>query len=54
MSLYDDIVNLYPELTSEDFWINGGTILLQDDSDGKGPYIKKWNHPTLSKPEMGA
>jgi hypothetical protein len=53
MSLYDDIVNLYPELTPEDFWING-TIKLQNDSDGRGDYIAKWNHPTLSKPEIGA
>jgi hypothetical protein len=52
MSLYDDIVNLYPELTSEDFWING-TIKLQNDSDGRGDYIKEWNHPTLPKPELG-
>lgn len=25
-------------------------ITLQHDSDGKGDYIKEWNHPTLSKP----
>lgn len=52
MSLYDDIVNLYPELTAEDFGPNG-TIKLQNDSDGRGDYIAKWNHPTLSKPELG-
>ena len=27
-----------------------GTILLQNDSDGKGDYIAKWEHPTLPKP----
>jgi hypothetical protein len=53
MSLYDDIVNLYPELTPEDFGPRG-TIVLQNDSDGRGDYIAKWNHPTLSKPEIGA
>ncbi len=53
MSLYDEIVNLYPELTSDDFGVNG-TIKLQNDSDGRGDYIAKWNHPTLSKPEIGA
>jgi len=25
-------------------------IQLQDDSDGNGPYIAVWNHPTLAKP----
>jgi len=25
-------------------------VLLQDDSDGKGPYIKKWNISGLDKP----
>ena len=52
MTLYEQIINLYPELISDDFGING-TIFLQDDSDGNGPYIKEWNHPTLSKPELG-
>ena len=53
MSLYDEIVKLYPELTSDDFGVNG-TIKLQNNSDGRGDYIAKWNHPTLSKPEIGA
>jgi hypothetical protein len=26
------------------------TIRLQNDSDGRGDYIKEWNHPTLSRP----
>ena len=25
-------------------------VLLQDDSDGKGPYIKEWNIDGLAKP----
>jgi hypothetical protein len=49
MSLYEKIIALYPELTSDDFFPIG-TILLQNDSDGKGDYIAKWDHPTLSKP----
>jgi hypothetical protein len=28
----------------------GGTIQLRNDSDGKGDYIAKWEHPTLSRP----
>ena len=45
--LYEKIKLIYPELEDKDFLT---TIVLQDDSDGKGPYIKEWNHPTLKKP----
>lgn len=48
--MYDKLIKLYPELTIEDFLPFKGTIFLQNDSDGKGDYIKEWNHPTLSKP----
>ena len=47
MSLYEKIKQLYPELTDNDFLT---TIRLQNNSDGKGDYIKEWNHPTLKKP----
>ena len=47
MTLYDKIIKLYPNLTSQDFIT---TVLLQNDSDGKGDYIKSWNHPTLTQP----
>ncbi len=50
MTLYEKIVSLYPQLTNEDFMPPVGTILLQNDSDGRGDYIKEWNHPTLAKP----
>lgn len=46
--LYDKIIKLYPELATYDF-INGA-ITLQNDSDGKGDYIAKWEHPTLARP----
>ena len=49
MTLYEKIITLYPSLTNEDF-APEGTIMLQNDSDGKGDYIKEWNHPTLAKP----
>ena len=48
--LYEKIKTLYPELTAEDFDFIKGTILLQNDSDGKGDYIAKWEHPTLPRP----
>lgn len=45
--LYDKIITLYPELTDNDFLT---VITLQNDSDGKGDYIAKWEHPTLPRP----
>jgi hypothetical protein len=48
--LYEKLIKLYPELTINDFIQPLGTILLQNDSDGKGDYIKSWNHPTLTQP----
>jgi hypothetical protein len=48
--LYDKIIKLYPSLTPQDFSPNGGTIILQNDSDGRGDYIKSWNYPTLTQP----
>jgi hypothetical protein len=45
--LYDKIMALYPSLTQQDFMT---VITLQNDSDGKGDYIAKWEHPTLAKP----
>jgi hypothetical protein len=48
--LYEKIKTIYPQLTAEDFSPARGTILLQNDSDGKGSYIAKWEHPTLVRP----
>ena len=45
--LYDKIMALYPSLTIQDFFT---VITLQNDSNGKGDYIAKWEHPTLAKP----
>ena len=44
-------IKLYCEANSKtaDFDPNGN-VSLQDDSDGKGPYIKEWNVDGLSKP----
>ena len=47
MTLYDKLIQLYPSLTQQDFLT---VITLQNDSDGKGDYIAKWEHPTLAKP----
>jgi hypothetical protein len=48
--MYEKIIALYPELTVEDFYPETGTIHLENNSDGKGDYIKSWNHPTLARP----
>jgi hypothetical protein len=46
MTLYDKIKQLYSSLTDNDFLT---VIRLQNDSDGKGDYIAKWEH-TLPRP----
>jgi len=48
MTLYEKIIRLYPELANYNFAF--GDITLQNDSNGKGDYIKFWNHPTLKQP----
>ena len=50
MTLYDKILAVRPNLTQDDFAPDTGTIMLQNDSDGKGDYIKEWNHPTVTQP----
>ena len=47
MTLFEKIKSLYPSLEDKDFMT---VITLQNDSDGKGDYIAKWEHPTLAKP----
>ena len=46
-SLYEKIKAIYPELQDADFM---DTIRLQNDSDGKGDYIAKWEHPDYPRP----
>jgi hypothetical protein len=47
MTLFEKIKAIYPELTDRDFLTS---ITLQNDSDGRGDYIAKWDHPTLPRP----
>ena len=49
MTLFEKIKQLRNTLTDEDFSPEG-TIVLQNDSDGRGDYIKEWNHPTVTRP----
>ena len=54
MDIFQRIKAFHPSLTDEDFIPIGenGTIMLVDDKDGNGPYIAKWDHPTLTKPPV--
>ena len=47
MTLIEKIKSIYPQLTHRDLI---DYIIVRDDSDGKGDYIKSWNHPTLTRP----
>jgi hypothetical protein len=47
MNIVEKLMLIYPELTMLDLTT---LISLQDNLDGKGPYISVWNHPTLEKP----
>jgi hypothetical protein len=46
--LYEKIISIYPQLS--DITLREVGIQLQNDSDGKGDYIAKWKHPTLTRP----
>ena len=57
MDLATKIKNVYSELSDKDFHPTWGCIGLQDDSDGVGAYIAKWEYSkpipeglTLGKP----
>jgi hypothetical protein len=44
MSLWQKIIETYPELTDDDFNPITGLIVLRNDSDGAGDYIEKWEY----------
>lgn len=46
MTLHETIIAEYPELIGTLHFADG-TIVLQDDSDGQGAYVREWNY---SKP----
>jgi len=43
MELWEKIIEAYPEINPTDNFTNLG-IYLQDDSDGTGAYISKWDY----------
>ena len=46
-TLVEKIKLARPKVTDDDFIDN---IIVRNDSDGKGDYIKSWNHPTETQP----
>jgi hypothetical protein len=48
MNLKEKILTIYHEL--KDYSFADGAITLQNDLDGRGDYIAKWEHPTLPRP----
>jgi hypothetical protein len=48
MTLIEKIIAMYPELATYNFL--DADIRLQNDSDGKGDYIKSWSHPDYPMP----
>jgi len=46
MTIYKTVLASYPELENSDVFVNN-IIVIQDDSDGVGAYIAKWEY---SKP----
>ena len=50
-TLVERLKKLESSLTDRDFSPTAdGTIILQDDADGKGAYIASWNHPSITQP----
>jgi hypothetical protein len=57
MELWEKIIEAYPELENNNFAAFTKEIVLQDDADGVGAYIAKWEYTepipeglTLGKP----
>jgi hypothetical protein len=47
MSVYETIITAYPELIENESIFSKDKIVIQDDSDGLGEYLVKWEY---SKP----
>lgn len=44
MTLNEKIIAIYPELEGLCTPFSNSAYKIQDDSDGRGPYIKEWNY----------
>jgi len=52
MTLLEQIFATYPELDGQYPLFTGNPILLQDDQDGQGAYIKVWEYAKPLTPEL--
>ena len=43
------IKKVHPSMSDDDLF-NPQIIVMQNNSDGRGDYIKEWKHPSLAKP----
>lgn len=43
MSIYEKVIETYPEL-KKGLEFRLGKIIIQDDSDGRGDFIAKWDY----------
>jgi hypothetical protein len=44
MTIYEKIIAEFPELAENPKIFATGIIVLQDDADGLGAYIREWNY----------
>jgi hypothetical protein len=43
LSIYEQVIAIYPELTDSDLFVRG-VIHIQDDLDGTGTSIRRWEY----------
>ena len=58
MSIFNKIIEAYPELIENELKAFEKVVVLQDDADGNGVYLAQWNYDkaipdgvTLGKPK---
>jgi hypothetical protein len=58
MSIFDKIIEAYPELAENELRAFEKVVVLQDDADGNGVYLAQWTYDkpipdglTLGKPQ---
>ena len=49
MTIFEQVMQTCPELPLSEF---RQYVTLRDDSDGLGPYIERWDHPTIPRPSI--
>jgi hypothetical protein len=44
MTLFEKVIAAFPELANDLKVFANGVIVMQDDLDGNGAYIREWNY----------